>query len=131
MARDTGAPATIFDRIGGAERIHMLADRFYGLVDKDPRYAALRAIHDEDLLGVRQSLAGFLSGWLGGPRQWFDERPGRCLMSSHRAVAVAPATAGQWLHAMGRALEDERIDPAIAAPMRRAFASMVATMLAD
>ncbi len=131
MAGATKDSASLFDRIGGAARVRALADRFYGLVERDPRYAALRAIHDEDLRGVRQSLARFLSGWLGGPRDWFEERPGRCLMSLHRGVTVTPATAGQWLHAMRRALEDERIDPAIAAPMRRAFAGMVATMLAD
>jgi hemoglobin len=110
--------------------IGALADRFYALIDADPRYAALRAIHEADLRGVRQSLAGFMTGWLGGPRDWFDARPGRCIVSLHRGVDVTPATAGQWLHAMGRALEEAQIDPGVAGPMRRAFAGMAATIIA-
>ena len=66
-------PATPYDRIGGREVLRAIVNRFYDLMDEDPAYAGLRAMHAEDLAPMRQSLTGFLTGWSGGPRDWFAE----------------------------------------------------------
>ncbi|MET4898372.1 group II truncated hemoglobin [Sphingomonadaceae bacterium jetA1] len=124
-------PPSLFDRIGGAARVRGLSDRFYDLMEAEERYAALRALHGEDLTEVRESLAVFLGGWLGGPRIWFSQRPGTCIMTAHRALGVTPATAGQWLHAMGRAIDDEGVEQEVATAMRRSFARMAAMMIAN
>ncbi|WP_420142194.1 group II truncated hemoglobin [Sphingomonas sp.] len=118
---------TPFERIGGDTRVRALADRFYDLMESDPRYSRLRAMHGEDLAPMRHALAGFLTGWLGGPRDWFQT--GRCIMSAHRGMAVTPATAGAWLHAMGRAMADTDVPPPVANQMRHAFARMAAAMI--
>ena len=118
-----------YERIGGAPAIRRLADRFYDLMEEVPRYATLRAMHAPDLAATRQSLTGFLTAWLGGPRDWFAERPGTCILSMHRALGVTPATAAQWLHAMSRALEDVEVEPALASMMRSAFARMSGAMI--
>ena len=118
------APASPFDLIGGEAEVRRFVDRFYDLMDSDPAYAALRALHAPDLGPMRASLAGFLVAWLGGPRRWFEERPGACIMSAHRKFAISRDIAGQWTHAMTRALADSQVDASLAARMAEAFTAM-------
>ena len=59
---------TPFEAIGGASTVRLIVNRFYDLMDTDSAYAELREIHAPDLTPMRRSLAGFLDGWLGGPR---------------------------------------------------------------
>ena len=94
---------TPFDRIGGRAAITLLVDRFYDLMEREPRFAELRAMHGADLAPMRRSLAGFLGGWAGGPRDWFDENPGKCMMSAHASLPITRQTADQWVEAMGDA----------------------------
>ncbi|WP_448663124.1 globin [Sphingomonas sp. CJ20] len=98
---------TPFDRIGGAPVVQAIVDRFYTLMDREPAYAGLRAIHAPDLTPMRQSLGLFLTAWLGGPRDWFDQRPGVCMMGMHRAMAIDTALAAQWADAMAQAIAAE------------------------
>ena len=128
MDEDEG---TLFRRLGGAANVRALADRFYDLMDGDPAYAALRAMHAADLGPMRESLAGFLTAWLGGPRDWFAGRPGICIMSLHRAMAVTPETASQWLDAMRRALADTGADAETADLVWNAFLRMARGMIRD
>lgn len=121
---------TPFARIGGAEVVSRIVDRFYDLMDADPAFAALRAMHAEDLGGTRASLKDFLTAWLGGPRDWFVRRPGTCIMSLHRALPVTEETALQWLEAMARALDETAVDLEVAILMRDAFARMARQMSA-
>lgn len=95
---------TPFERIGGADPIHAIADRFYTLMESDPAYAELRAMHAADLDPMRESLGMFLTAWLGGPRDWFEQHPGVCMMGMHRAMPITPSLADQWIDAMARAI---------------------------
>jgi hemoglobin len=115
---------TPFDLVGGGATVRRLVDRFYDLMDADPAYAALRALHAGDLSPMRDSLTGFLTAWLGGPRDWFVERPGACVMSAHARLAITPETAVQWTSAMGRALEDSAIAPSLRDQIAVAFTRM-------
>jgi hemoglobin len=92
--------------LGGRATIEAIANRFYDLMESDPAYAELRAMHAVDLTPMRLSLAGFLSGWSGGPRDWFEANPGRCMMSIHRPLTIDATTAGQWAAAIRRAITD-------------------------
>jgi hemoglobin len=83
-----------------------IVDRFYELMDTDPAYAELRAMHAPDLARMRKSLALFLAGWSGGPRDWFDQNPGRCMMSVHKPYVITKQVAEQWAEAMKRAIAD-------------------------
>jgi hemoglobin len=119
-------PATPYERIGGGDAVRALVDRFYDVMDVDPAYAELRALHGADLTPMRASLTGFLNGWLGGPRDWFGQ--GKCVMSAHARVAVTAKTAQQWGDAMGHALNDGEIDAELRAAIATAFARMAAGM---
>lgn len=106
MDTDTAPPRTPYEALGGAEVIARIVGRFYDLMDSDPQYGPLRAMHAADLAPMRSSLAGWLSAWAGGPRDWFDANPGKCMMSAHRGLGVSRETADQWVDAMARAIAD-------------------------
>ncbi|MEI6640614.1 MAG: group II truncated hemoglobin [Novosphingobium sp.] len=95
-----------FDRIGGHAVLRRITDRFYDLMEQDPAYAGLRAIHAPDLAPMRASLPSFLAGWSGGPRDWWDKNPGKCMVSLHAPFAIDRDIAGQWADAMRRAVFD-------------------------
>ncbi len=110
-AEATEAPAveapkrpTPYDRLGGSETLIAIANRFYDLMESDPAYAALRAMHAKDLQPMRDGLAGFLIGWSGGPRDWFAQ--GKCMFSLHRPLAITQKTTQQWIDAMRIAIHD-------------------------
>jgi len=63
-------------------------------------------MHAPDLAKMRKSLAGFLAGWAGGPRDWFEQNPGKCMMSAHKPYVITPKVAAQWADAMQRAIAD-------------------------
>lgn len=100
---DTRTP---FERLGGRDVVQAITDRFYDLMDQDPAYARLRAMHASDLTPMRSSLAGFLTGWSGGPRDWWEKNPGKCMMSMHSPFVIDKEVAGQWAVAMKRAIAD-------------------------
>lgn len=86
-------------------------------------------MHAPDLAPMRRSLAGFLNGWMGGPRDWFDEKPGKCMMSLHGKLAIGRDTAGQWVEAMRDALEICQPDPDFAEALITAFQNMANGMV--
>lgn len=107
MTIATDAPSqTPFDRLGGMPAFVAIADRFYDLMEQDPAYARLRAMHAVDLAPMRKALASFLAGWAGGPRDWFEANPGRCMVSLHQAFPIGRDVADQWAGAMQRAIAD-------------------------
>lgn len=99
-------PNTPFYKLGGHETMQAICNRFYDLMDSEPAYAQLRAMHAADLAPMKTALASFLAGWSGGPRDWFEANPGRCMMSVHKPFAISHAAAGQWAEAMKRAIAD-------------------------
>lgn len=125
---NAAAPPSPYTRIGSDRPIRALADRFYDLLESDPTYADLRAIHAADLGPVRHGLTRFLAGWLGGPRDWFERGP--CIMSLHRTFPITPALADQWATAMACAIAGaEDIDPALGDAMAVALGHMARGMI--
>lgn len=121
--------ASPFERIGGHAVLRAITDRFYDLMDQDPAYAELRAMHAADLQEMRASLPLFLAGWAGGPRDWFEANPGKCMMSAHGGFPITRATAGQWTAAMRRAIaetdvQDRAIGDAMADVLERMATNM-------
>jgi hemoglobin len=121
--------ATPFERLGGEPAVRALVERFYDLMEQEPFYAELRAMHAADLSPMRLSLTQFLTAWLGGPRDWYAARPGTCVMSIHSRMTIAQETAGQWVHAMSRAMAECRVDPALGTQLQQAFLRMASAMM--
>ncbi|MEQ1550994.1 group II truncated hemoglobin [Sphingorhabdus sp.] len=126
-------PQLPFDRIGGREPIARMVNRFYDLMESEPDFSELRAMHAPDLTPMRESLTDFLMAWMGGPRDWFEKRPGACIMSAHRALdGMNFAVATQWVLAMQQAAKETIPgDPDFVDSMVSAFASMSKGMAAN
>lgn len=126
-------PATSpYERIGGIEVLRRITDRFYDLMDQDPAYKELRAMHAPDLAPMRASLPAFLMGWSGGPRDWWEANPGKCMMSMHKPFPIDRKTATQWAEAMRRAIEDVApADAEIAKALADVLAGMAIGMAPD
>ena len=132
MASQPQQGATPSDLIGGAPVIRRIVDRFYDLMDQDPAYAELRALHAPDLGPMRHSLSGFLNAWAGGPRDWFEANPGKCMMSAHGSFRINSDTAVQWSEAMRRAIADSEVaDREIADAMADVLDRMARGMARD
>ena len=127
----TAEPQSLYEQIGTTPGVRRLVDRFYTLMDSEPLYAELRAMHEADLDPMRASLTAFLTAWLGGPRDWFVMRPGVCVMSPHRAMGVTRETAVQWVHAMSRAMAETGVEPGLGQRMQQSFARMASAMIAQ
>jgi hemoglobin len=112
---------TAYERIGGADVVRQIADAFYDAMDREPKFAALRAMHSGDLTPMRESLAGFLTVWLGGPRDWVESHQGFCLMSRHRPMPITAATSAQWMDAMVQALTETGVDAELATKIEQAL----------
>ncbi len=118
-----------FERIGGHQAMRAITERFYDLMDQEPGYAELRAIHAEDLTPMREALPLFLAGWAGGPRDWFERNPGKCMMSLHAPFPITRQTAEQWADAMTRAIaETELADREVAEAMSDVLTRMAKGM---
>lgn len=122
------AATTAYDIVGGAAIVRQIVERFYDLLEQDENYAALRRLHAPDLAPMRRSLADFLAAWLGGPKDWFENNPGKCMMSAHRDVAISSETAQQWSSAMTQAIGDCVDDPHFGAKLAEALSTLAMRM---
>lgn len=101
---------TLYNIIGGESRVRELVDRFYDLMELEPEFAGIRAMHPTPLDSSRDKLFMFLSGWMGGP-DLFVERYGHPrLRARHLPFAIASSERDQWLRAMAWAMEDIGIE---------------------
>lgn len=105
MAAMSQSP-TLYDTLGGAGALRQMVDRFYDLMELEPEFAGLRAMHPPATDGSRDKLFAFLSGWMGGP-DLFVERYGHPrLRARHLPFAIGTSERDQWLRAMAWAMDD-------------------------
>jgi hemoglobin len=122
MSTDPDAAAsTPFARLGGEPGVRALVDRFYDLMDLEPRYADLRGLHPSTLEGSRDKLFWFLCGWLGGPQHYTDRYGHPMLRARHLPYRIATLERDQWLACMIQAMEDLGLEPALAQQLAEAF----------
>ena len=110
---DTGAaspadapPVTPFEQLGREAGVRALVDRFYDLMDLEPDFAGLRALHPSSLDGSRDKLAWFLTGWLGGPNLYVERFGHPRLRARHLPYAIGIAERDQWIVCMGLAMAE-------------------------
>jgi len=99
-------PTSLYDIIGGQQRIREMVDRFYDLMDLEPDFALLRAAHGSSLDSARDKLAWFLNGWMGGPDDYIDRFGHPRLRARHLPFGIGTQERDQWLRCMAWAMED-------------------------
>lgn len=110
MANQIGEPgsskATFFELLGGVERVRELVERFYDIMDTDPKASGIRAMHAQDLTEAREKLFMFLTGWTGGPQLYIERYGHPFLRARHLPFAIGGTERDQWMYCMVRAMHD-------------------------
>jgi hemoglobin len=115
------APATPFEWVGGEAQVRALVDRFYDLMDLEPRYRELRAAHGSTLDDARDKLFWFLCGWLGGPTHYTDRFGHPMLRARHLPFSIGIVERDQWLACMLEAMQAIELDPPLVERLLESF----------
>ncbi len=114
-------PTTLFASLGGETAVRQMVDRFYDLMELEPRFAGIRALHPATLEGSRDKLFWFLCGWLGGPNHYVDRLGHPMLRARHLSYAIGISERDQWLACMGQAMQEQGIDQSLAERLAQSF----------
>ena len=117
-ARD--APSA-FERVGGEPAVRKLVDRFYDLMDLEPAFHELRALHPTTLEGSRDKLFWFLCGWLGGPQHYVQRVGHPMLRARHLPFRIGIRERDQWLACMQQAMGEVGHDAQLAQQLGESF----------
>lgn len=100
---------SVYEAIGGEEKIWQLVERFYHHMDTLPEAQGIRKMHGPDLSLIKEKLFEYLSGWLGGPRL-FEEKYGHPMMRArHLPFKIGKPERDQWMICMVHAFDDVQI----------------------
>jgi hemoglobin len=121
QTQEKSAHATPYEWIGGEVKVKALVDRFYDLMDLEPAYSALRAVHGNDLARARQHLFWFLCGWLGGPQHYTDRFGHPRLRARHMPFPIGILERDQWLACMDQAMGETGVDPVLRERLKTSF----------
>ena len=88
----------------GEQGIRDLTSAFYDIMDTLPEAAGVRAMHARDLGPIKEKLAEYLIGWMGGPPLYADKHGTVCMTTPHEPYHIGPEERDQWLLCMDRAL---------------------------
>jgi len=113
-----------YERIGGAENVRALVQRFYQIMDELPETYGIRKLHPEDLQGSEDKLFKFLSGWMGGPQLFIEQHGHPMLRKRHLPFPISSSERDQWLMCMEQALQDVVADAALRTELNAAFAKV-------
>ena len=92
-------------QILGEQGIRDLTSAFYDIMDTLPEAADVRAMHAQDLGPMKEKLADYLTGWMGGPPLYADKHGTVCMTEPHEPYHIGPRERDQWLLCMDKALE--------------------------
>jgi len=113
----------MIERMGGEEKVHMLVDHFYDLIETLPQGKAIMDMHlqGHGLSHVRPAQFEFLCGFFGG-RRYYHERHGHMnLREIHAHVEIRLEDAEDWLAVMDRAMGDVGVASDIRAQLNATF----------
>jgi hemoglobin len=113
--------ATPFEWIGGEDKVKALVERFYDVMDLEPKYAALRAAHGSHLERARQHLFWFLCGWLGGAQHYTDRFGHPRLRMRHMPFSIGIVERDQWLACMDQAMQETGVPDDLRTRLKDSF----------
>lgn len=113
--------STLYTLLGGDTGVRRLVDRFYDLMELEPDFAALRALHPPITDGSRDKLYWFLSGWSGGPDHYVERFGHPRLRMRHMPYQIDTQGRDQWLRCMACAIQEMQIDEALQLRLMESF----------
>lgn len=111
----SGAPDSLFERLGGQPGLDRLAASFYRWMDRMPEAAAVHAMHRLPMPEVETRLAHFLSGFFGGPDAYRPHYGEPMMRRRHFPFAIGLPERDAWLACMRAALADTVADEGLRA----------------
>lgn len=106
-----------------------MAERFYDVMESDPRAKDLLAIHPQPMTVIRQKFFEFLSGWFGGP-PLFEEKYGHPrLRARHMPFTIDLKLRDQWLLCMYQVLDEQVEDELLKIQLRQRFTQLAHHMI--
>jgi hemoglobin len=124
MSSSPSPDPTPYELLGGDAAVHGLVNRFYDLMERDPAYLPLRALHAADLGPMRAKLADWMTQWLGGPQRYHARPDAACIGSAHAPYAIDAVMRDQWVRCMYQALDDSGAPAAAQGRIRPPLAAM-------
>ena len=118
------AQKTIFEELGGAEKIRDLVEKFYDIMDTDQTAAGIRVMHASDLTEAREKLFMFLTGWLGGPSLYIERYGHPMLRRRHMPFAIGESERDQWMFCMVRAMHEINMEEPMVVRLAQALWSV-------
>lgn len=120
---------TLYLRLGAAEGLRRLVQRFYALMDELPDARAVRVMHPPDLARSEDSLFKFLSGWFGGPPLYMQERGHPRLRMRHMHWRIGRDERDAWMRCMRQALSEQVADESLRRGIEQAFGEMATHLI--
>ena len=118
--QDPDSP-TPYEFLGGDTKVRELVERFYDLMELEPAYARLRAVHGSSLGSAREKLYLFLSGWLGGPSLYTDRYGHPMLRARHLPFSIGNEERDQWMACMLQAMAETEVPQELREALGGAF----------
>lgn len=112
---------TLYEIMGGAERLRELVDRFYDLMQLEPDFSGIHVMHPVPNDSSRDKLFMFLSGWMGGPDLYIERYGHPRLRARHLPYAIGSKERDQWLRCMAWAMEEMGYDDTLRVRMMNSF----------
>jgi hemoglobin len=104
MGTQYGTGDASYQAAGGEAGLRKLVDRFYEEMCTLAEAKQIRDMHQEDLTEVKDKLARFLCGWLGGPKRYQEKYGPINIPGAHVPFAIGPLERDAWLLCMARAV---------------------------
>lgn len=102
----------------GLEGVRQLTDKFYDIMDSDPAFKVLRNMHAKDLSPMKEKLAEYLTGWMGGPPLYAAKYGTVCMTEPHEPYWIGPQERDLWLDCMEKALDAVNADEDLRAMLK-------------
>jgi hemoglobin len=118
--QDPNSPS-LFDALGGEQVLRSLVERFYAIMDTDPRAAGIRAMHQADLSEAKEKLFLFLQGWSGGPQVYIERYGHPMLRRRHLPFAIGESERDQWMFCMVRAMHEIGLEESLLTRLAQAL----------
>jgi hemoglobin len=101
---------TLYERIGGADTLRLLTDRFYDLVFE---HELISRLFKSDKEEIKEKQRLFLTQFLGGPQLYSDIHGHPMMRARHMPHTITEDDAIAWLQCMSAAVGELPIDKSL------------------